>query len=105
MPHSSDLDIFPTWVMPLSISLMILLIPISYILWKYHSYERATAQHTSAVQTAKMYNDDINVILDIIDKNPHVVKAERRASFVTSLAVFATLFSSLYAIDALLHYF
>lgn len=105
MPYSSDLDIFPTWVMPLSISLTILLVPLSFVLWKYHSYERATAQHTAAVQTAKMYNDDINVILDIIDKNPHVVKAERRASFVTSLAVFAVLFSSLYAIDALIHYF
>lgn len=105
MPYSSDLDIFPTWVMPLSISLTILLVPLSFVMWKYHSYERGTAQNTAAVQTAKMYNDDINIILDIIDKNPHVVKAERRASFVTSLAVFAILFSSLYAIDAIQHFF
>lgn len=105
MPYPSDLDIFPSWVMPLSISLTILLVPLSFVLWKYHSYERATAQHTAAVQTAKMYNDDINVILDIIDKNPHVVKAERRASFITSLAVFAILFSSLYVIDAIRYFF
>lgn len=105
MPYPSDLDIFPSWVMPLSISLTILLVPLSFVLWKYHSYERATAQHTAAVQTAKMYNDDINVILDIIDKNPHVVKAERRASFITSLAVFAILFSSLYVIDTIRYFF
>ena len=105
MPYSSDLDIFPTWVMPLSISLMILLIPISYILWKYYSYERVAAEKTTTVQTARVYNDDLNTILNIIDKDPSVKKARNRASFVTSLAVFAILFSSLYAIDALLHYF
>lgn len=84
---------------------MIILIPISYILWKYYSYERVAAEKTTTVQTARVYNDDLNTILNIIDKDPSVKKARNRASFVTSLAVFAILFSSLYVIDAIRYFF